>query len=370
MEGEDIQGIVIDTGSGLCKAGFSGDDAPRAVLPTYVGRTRMPAAQGASDQRDYYVGEEARSKCDLLNLKKPVERSQITDWEDIEKVWHHTLFMELRIVPDNHPLLLTEPPNNPKLSREKITQIMFESFNIPAFYLANQAVLSLYATGRTSGVAIDSGEGSTFAVPIYEGYALPYATKSMGISGADLTEKLQGMLKAKGHSLNSPASKELVRDIKEKLCYVAMEPGEELNSSSLEKNYELPDGTSVTLDQERFQCPEEYFNPSSPELEGIHTTIHRAINKSDVEIRKELFNNLVLTGGSTLFPGFTERIVKEMTGIAGATTKVKVVAPSERLYSVWIGGSVLAALSTFQQMWITKAEFDEAGPTIVNRKCF
>ncbi|KAK4709032.1 hypothetical protein R3W88_029957 [Solanum pinnatisectum] len=260
VDGEDIQPLVCDNGTGMVKV-------------------------------DAYVGDEAQSKRGILSLKYPIEHGIVSNWDDMEKICHHTFYNELRVAPEEHP---------------KMTQIMFETFNTPAIH----------------------------TVP---GYALPHAILRLDLAGRDLTDHLMKILTERGYSFTTTAEREIVRDI----------DTSKTSSTSVDKTYELPGGQVITIGAERFRCPE-----------------------CDMDIRKDLHGNIVLSGGTTMFPGIADRMSKEITALAPTSMKIKVVAPSERKYSVWIGGSILASLSTFQQMWIAKAEYDESGPSIVHRKCF
>lgn len=301
--------------------------------------------------------------------------------------------------PEEHPVLLTEAPLNPKANREKTYQLMFETFNTPAAYVSMQAQLALCASGRGTGVVLDCGGGVTHAVPVYEGYPLPHAIMRLDLAGNDITEYLMKILTESGHSFtNDLVGKTILRDIKEKVCFTigrkkrAVEALDGLASpldrvrdqghlaflpeeliatieafafESWPKSYTLPDGQTIVVKTERWRAPEALFRPSlvGMESQGICELLYFSIMKCDLDIRPTLWGNAVLTGGSTLFPGFAERVHQELSGLAPATARIKIIAPPERKYSVWIGGSILASLSTFQQMWISKEEYDEMGPT-------
>jgi len=217
-------------------------------------------------------------------------------------------------------------------------------------------------------------------VPIYEGYALPHAIERNDLAGRDLTDYMVKLLNEVGLNLSSSAETEIGKRIKEELCYVALDPVAELekynNSNANNKDFTLPDGQVINVGSQRFRCPEALFNPLSigKEMPSFPDISVMSIKKCDLDVRKDLYSNIVLSGGTTMFSGIAERLHKEITShedvAHGMRDKVKVVAPGERKFLVWIGGSILSSLSTFQAMWITKQEYSEVGASIVHRKCF
>jgi actin-related protein len=370
---EETQALVLDNGSGMCKVGLAGYDAPMSVFSSIVGRPKVESVMMmGTAKRDTYIGNDAQKRRGILRIRYPIEHGIVTNWEDMERIWHHAFYHELRTSPEEHPVLLTEAPMNPKNNRERMTQLMFETFSVPAMYVSIQAVLSLYSSGRTTGIVLDSGDGVTHTVPIYEGYSLGHAMTRTDMAGRDLTRWMVKLLMERGHSFTTSAEQEIVRDMKEKLCYVANDFDEEMSSSSIERSYELPDGNLVTLGNELFRCPEALFEPSliGLEVDGIDRTVFGCIMKCDIDVRKDLYSNIVLSGGSTMYRGLPERLSKEVTRMAPSSMRIRIAAPPERKYSVWIGGSILASLSTFQSMWMRKEDYDEVGPSLVHQKCF
>ncbi|MFX0090695.1 MAG: actin, cytoplasmic 2 [Candidatus Hodarchaeota archaeon] len=355
--------IVIDIGSSLMKAGFSDEDYPRWIFSTLLGYPRFMNIMDDVDHyiRNYYVGEEAQQLRGVLNLVYPVECGLVVNWDAITKIWNEYFQRYFQINPSEHPVLLTEPPLHPTRNREKMAEVFFEIFNVPAIYVSISAVLSLYASGRTTGVIVDMGESVTQVVPIYEGLPISQAISRLDIGGSDITQYFHRLLRRSGYSLS------LIRDIKERLCYVALDPERE-QESDREEQYILPDGEAITLGTERFLAPETYFHPTAMEQEeqALHEVINNTLQQCDTNLRSELCQNIILSGGSSLFPGLKERLHKELSKML-PKTKIRIITPSERQYSAWIGGSLLSSMAAFKQHWITREEYKKRGSSVINR---
>ncbi|GMS82587.1 hypothetical protein PENTCL1PPCAC_4762, partial [Pristionchus entomophagus] len=373
------------------------------VFPSIVGSPKYPAALLGLGMKDSYVGDEAQTKrgmfsgfyyetdpqnsynssmgriersrfnslTGVLSLKYPNERGIIIDWDGMQQIWHRAFRDELRIDPEDHAILLTEAPLNPRRNREQMAEIMLESFGFPALHVCQTAVLSLYSAGRTTGILLDVGDGVTHIVPVFEGFALPHAIQRLDLSGRDLTEYLVRLLMERGYRLTTTSEREIARAIKEKLCYVAEDFVSDLASSwDIERSYELPDGQIIVIGNERFRCPEALFRPDlvGMEFTGVHELIYNSIMKCDFDIRKHLYGSIIVSGGSSMFPGFVDRLHKEISNLAPSSTTVNLIAPTNIKNSAWIGGSILASLPLFRQMCVSKQDYLEHGTCIVHRK--
>lgn len=358
----EADAIVIDNGSGLISAGFAGSDNPRAQFPSIVGKESLLS-------KACYVGNEAQAKRDVLHISYPIQDGIVTNWDDMEQIWYHTFNDELRVAPEEHFCLMSESVVNPKPNREIVVEILLEKFQVPSCFLASQSTLALYSSGRETGLILESGYTTTRAVPIYTGSPLKYAIQQLNLGGKHLTEYLTTLLNNRGYEFNAGN----VNDIKQSLCYVPIDFEREktlaATTSSLETTYKLPDNQVVTLNSERFQCTQPLFDPSLVHNEGcgIDLLLYNAASKCCGEIRQSLYENLVLAGGNTMFDGISGRLHKGLEARA-SNMKIKIVAPSERKLSVWIGGTIVGSLSSFQPYWLGLGEYLEYGPASVSRK--
>ncbi|OMJ73835.1 hypothetical protein SteCoe_27385 [Stentor coeruleus] len=374
MDHDTTEAIVVDIGSHLIRAGLSGHDSPKIIEETVVGRPKLAGAV-TLDHKDLYIGREAMEKRDILTLSHPMKYSTVQNWEEIDKIYHHIFFNQLIADPNQSRILIMEPPLNKRQYREKITEVMFETFSCGGFYLANSSVMSLFATGRTTGIVIESGLNETCIVPTYEGYALPQATLKLPIGGEEITNFLITNLKASGIDLPHSKEFEVAQDIKEKYCYLSTDYQQELNSlgisSGISRECELPDGNKIILSVERFKSPEILFQPLlyGVDQAGIHELAYNSAVKCDADIRRQLCGNIILSGGNTMFPKIKEKLNRDIKSLAPSNIDIVVKAPPERKHLAWIGGAILSSLDKFK-MWINRGEYDEFGAAVVHRKCF
>lgn len=351
LQSEDMPALVIDNGSHTIRAGFCTEDVPSLEMITN-------ATEGLLAHKD--MGDTAS---DLTQLSNPFECGQVSNWDAMEKVWNY-IFTKLETNRTEVPLLLSEPLLCNSSYREKVAEIIFEKFQIPYAHLARQSVLSTYSAGRLSGVVVNTGHHYTDISVIFEGYLVSNTSRCVNMGGHHITDHLMARLTEKDSAMASKLDFNMAQAIKENLCYVAADYDNEMEIC-LNDNYTLPDGQKVEIREERFQCPEILFQPflygrdaSDP---GLHMNIYSIIAQSDIHIRKDLYQNVILCGGTSLLPGCQERIRSELVSKAPAGTRVKVVASLSRKYAVWLGGAVLASLENFCELSTSKPFYEENG---------
>ncbi|XP_071911746.1 actin-related protein 4-like [Coffea arabica] len=431
--GDEVSAVVVDLGSHTCKAGYAGEDAPKAVFPSVVGSIdqmevdepdnpdknsgSVPDSKSKA-KRKLYVGSQALGfRRDHMEVLSPIKDGIVADWEIVESIWDHAFKECLLIDPKEHPMLLAEPCANSQQQREKSAEIMFEKYQVPALFLAKNAVLTSFASGRATSLVVDSGGGSTTVAPVHDGYVLQKAVATSPIGGEFLTDCLMKSLESKGITikpryafkrkdirpgefqtvdLDFPNTTEsyklycqrvIASDIKECVCRAPDTPYDDSSYSNIPMtSYELPDGQTIEIGADRFKAPDILFNPSLAQtipgmenfaetvssVRGLPQMVLESINKCDVDIRRELFSSILLAGGTASMQQLKERLEKDLLEESPQAARVKVLASgnaTERRFSVWIGGSILASLGSFQQMWFSKSEFEEHGASYVQRKC-
>eukprot|EP00792_Barthelona_sp_PAP020_P008643 TRINITY_DN3234_c0_g1_i1.p2 TRINITY_DN3234_c0_g1~~TRINITY_DN3234_c0_g1_i1.p2 ORF type:complete len:393 (+),score=120.98 TRINITY_DN3234_c0_g1_i1:36-1181(+) len=379
MENSEFAPIVLDNGSGQIKAGFALEDTPTCVFPSIVGRPKASQDDvipgSAADADTLYIGDRALASSGILKISYPIESGIVTNWQDMQAVWKYTFDNQLRVDPGNYKVLLTEAPRNPRQNRQQMVEIMFDEFQVDSCYVQTQAILALYSQGLVTGCIFDSGDGVSHTIPIYEGFILNQAIMRLNLAGRSITNYLKELLMEENWHAETSSQLQHVRRMKEQHAYVALDYEEELkkaeSSSELKEEYELPDGSVVSMNKCRFCCAEALFKPHLVHKEdvGIHEQIFQAIGRTEFDIRPALYKNIILSGGTTMFKNIEVRLEREITNLAPASAKVRVDAPRDRRFAVWLGGAVMAGLESFNNSWITKADFEECGPSIVAAKC-
>lgn len=382
---KDDEIIVCDNGTGFMKLGFAGEDFPRCVFPTLMGHPMLRTnekVEGVVLENDMFGDEAARYRA-MLEISHPIEIGIVKDWEGMEKMWRYG-FNKLGITDfKNKRILLTEAAGNPKKNRELMAEVMLEKFGFQSLCIEPQALLALYCEARTTGIVLDSGDGVTHMIPVLEGYINEHTISRMNIAGRHITNYLIKLLLLRGYAFNSSADFETVREIKERLCFVTinLEADRKLarETTYYDTDYLLPDGNMIKVGRERFEAAECIFNPSliDSEVEGVVGTIVNCIESCPVDYKRELYANLILSGGTTMFPGFPTRVKNDIKDYFKQQIKmnkradtdkytIKILDPPRRKQAVFIGGSVCAyTFKENEEVWVTLEKF-KANPQCVH----
>ncbi|XP_006864752.1 PREDICTED: actin-like protein 7B [Chrysochloris asiatica] len=367
-----IKALIIDLGSQYCKCGYGGEPRPTYFISSTVGKRCPEAAQAGDTSKETYVGHELLNTEVPVKLVNPLKHGIVVDWDCVQNIWEYIFHTAMKVLPEEHAVLVSDPPFSPISNREKYAELLFETFSIPAMHVTSQALLSIYSYGKTSGLVVESGHGVSNVVPISEGDVLPGLTMRTDYAGSNLTNYLMQLLNESGHKF-SDDHLHIVEHIKKKCCYSALIPDEELRLplEELRVDYKLPDGELITIGQERFRCSEMLFKPSlvgcsQPGLPAL--TAACLGHCQEAGFKEEMAANVLLCGGCTMLEGFPERFQRELSLLCPGDSLAVAAAP-ERKTSVWTGGSILASLQAFQQLWVSKEEFQERGSAAIYSKC-
>ncbi|CAH7673172.1 actin-like protein 2 [Phakopsora pachyrhizi] len=378
--------LVVDNGTGFVKCGFAGSNFPAHSFPSLVGRPILRAEERTDrlnsegiNLNEIMIGDQASDYRNYLQITQPMEHGIVKNWDDMILLWDYTFNQKLKVDTTGRKILLTEPPMNPNKNREKMCEVMFENYRFGGVYVAIQAVLTLYAQGLQTGVVVDSGDGVTHIVPVYDGFSLPHLTRRLDVAGRDVTRYLIKLLLMRGYAFNRTADFETIRQIKEKLCYVSydLDLDNRLSEETtvLVENYTLPDGRVIKVGQERFGAPECMFQPHLVDVEspGVAELLFNTIQSAPLDIKSELYKHIVLSGGSSMYPGLPSRLEKEMkqlyfTRILGSNPerlskfKIRIEDPPRRKHMVFLGGAVLAdIMKNRESFWVTAQDWQEQG---------
>ena len=361
--------VIIDIDSGIIKSGFGGEDSPRNIFNSIVGIPKMPGVMVSMGQQERFVGEEAISKLEIMNFNAPIQRGQISDWDKFETLLHYLLYEKMKVVPEEISIMITESPKSPKENKQKLSELLFETFNVQNIHLANSSMLGLFAYGKTSGLIVDSGFNITSSVPLYEGFPLHHASIKLNYGGEDISKYLLSMIeKELDPSYKYLKGRLLADNIKEKLGYIPL--GGDLEEE--EYKYTLPEGTEIKLGKEISKCTEFLFNPGeNTEMKSIDDIVISSLSKCDPNIKDDIKESICLIGGNTYLRNFEEKLKNNLSD-KKEMGNFNITANPERQFSSWIGGSLISSLENFQYMWVKKEEFDENGKNLIaiDSKCF
>ncbi|XP_009673638.1 actin-like protein 7A [Struthio camelus] len=369
---KETRAIVIDLGTGYSKFGFAGDPWPSHVISSTVGKQIQETAKTGNKRKETFVGRELQTTSVPLELINPLRHGIVVDWNCVQDTWEYIFHTAMKIQPEDHAVLVSDPPLSPTTNREKYAEMLFEGFCVPAIHIAYQSRLSMYSYGRTSALVVESGHGVSCVVPIYEGYIMPSITGRVEYAGLDITRYLMKLLNESGKRFTEDQLS-IIEDLKEKCCYTSLDLEQDLSLPVRKQqiDYELPDGHLITIGKERFLCAEALFNPAllcsqEPGLSQLTVTYFK---KCDSDLKRRLVGNILLCGGSTMMAGFADRFQSELIWLC-PNDHLSIAASPQRKSSVWIGGSILASLQSFQQLWVYRREYEEHGPACIFKKCF
>uniref|UniRef100_A0A672M8Y4 Actin-like protein 6A n=1 Tax=Sinocyclocheilus grahami TaxID=75366 RepID=A0A672M8Y4_SINGR len=406
--GDEVGALVFDMGSYSVRAGYAGEDCPKADFPTVIGVTldredgstlmETDGEKGKQSATTYYIDtNQLRVPRESMEVMSPLKNGMIEDWDSFQAILDHTYKMHFKSEPSLHPVLMSEASWNTRAKREKLTELMFEHYNIPAFFLCKSAVLSAFANGRSTGLVLDSGSTHTTAIPVHDGYVLQQGIVKSPLAGDFMSMQCRELFQELGVEIVPPyviASKvrstqcvtrewlimcTVIQDFQASVLQVSDSPYDEQVAAQMPTvHYELPNGYNCDFGAERLKIPEGLLDPSNAKglsgntMLGVGHVVTTSVGMCDIDIRPGLYGSVVVTGGNTLIQGFTDRLNRELSQKTPPSMRLKLIANNttvERRFSAWIGGSILASLGTFQQMWISKQEYEEGGKQCVDRKC-
>ncbi|XP_054042018.1 actin-like protein 7B [Rissa tridactyla] len=361
--------VVVDIGTGYFKCGFGGDPCPSHIVSSTVGK---PMGEAGRNQKETFIGRDLQNSSVPLTLISPIRHGVVVDWNCVQDTLEFIFQREMKIQPEDHAVLVSVPPLCTTADKERYAEMMFEGLHVPAIHTAYQSCLSMYSYGKTSALVVESGHGASHVVPVYEGYVIRSITRKVDYAGLDITRYLMKLLNESGnvfteHQLN------IIQDLKEKCCYTSLNLRKDLSLpvQSQQMNYELPDRHLVTVGKERFLCAEVLFKPAllGSQQPGLLQLTLACLQKCDGDINKKMLRNILLCGGSTMMEGFADRFQMELARMCPSDNLIIAASP-QRKSSVWIGGSILASLHSFQELWVYSSEYEEHGPSCIFKKCF
>jgi len=379
-----LKTLVLDPGTSSVKCGLAAESLPAVVCPSVVGKRvaqrkklilKKTAALDEDDEGglpETTVGDDAvtamRERVGGVHLHWPITNGVVKDWDPMEHLINHC-FAEMECVPESTNVVLTQPPFNPRDSLEKWATAMFESFQVPRLAVVPQGLCALYASGRVTGVVLDSGDGVTTVSPVYDSFPIAHATNRMNVGGGDVTTHMKRLLYERGYNFSNAVDELNLRQLKESLGWVSQDYEKDLAAPEAVEKYEMPDGSEIEVGRERFRCTEVLFSPGivHSEDKGMAEFVAAAVQSCGIDARRDLLANVVLSGGNTLFDGFAKRLQQDVvTHFPGLFASTSVVAAPDRKFNVWAGASVLATLDSFSAYYVTRDEYDEHGPGVVH----